>query len=403
MVREWEKLKVADVCRTMSGGTPSRQKPEYYEKGSIPWVKTGELNKKYITDTDEKLTKIAIQKSSAKIIPENTVLMAMYGATIGKTSILKVEAATNQACCAFIPNPDKLNAEFLYYSLIEMKEDIIKLGSGAAQPNISQQIIKEIQILIPPIDEQQKITEILSSIDEAIEKTEAIIKQTETVKKGLMQQLLTKGIGHTEFKETEIGKIPTSWVTMQIQDCSEILDSKRVPLSKKVREGKKGPYPYYGATGIVDTINEYIFDHDIVLIGEDGDHFKKYKDWSMTNLVRGKSWVNNHAHVLNAKEHLTINEWIFRYFEHRDLSPYLSIQGATRLKLTQQNLKQMLIALPPIEEQKRICAIINSVVAKLESEKKALVKYQSLKKGLMHVLLTGEIRVNTKQLDEVLV
>lgn len=309
----------------------------------------------------------------------------------------------NQHIFKVIPN-DNNNKQYLYQLLRHLTSDIEKKAhGGSGLVHVKKSDLENYEIYLPSFEEQQRIADILSSIDDVIEITKAIINQTETVKKGLMQQLLTKGIGHTEFKDTEIGKIPTSWVTMEIQDCCEILDSKRVPLSKEVREGKKGPYPYYGATGIVDTINDYIFDHDIVLIGEDGDHFKKYKDWSMTNLVRGKSWVNNHAHVLNAKEYLTINDWIFRYFEHRDLFPYLSIQGATRLKLTQQNLKKIPIALPPIEEQKKICEIINSVVVKLESERKALAKYQSLKKGLMNILLAGEIRVNTKQLDEVLV
>lgn len=144
----WIYKLVSSFVKTTSGGTPSRAKSEYYT-GSIPWVTTGELKRKLILNTKEKLTEEAVVKSSAKLLPPNTILMAMYGATIGRLSILGVEATCNQACCAFLPSED-YSRDFLFYYLDFIKADLIKMGSGAGQPNISQQLIKDISILLPP-------------------------------------------------------------------------------------------------------------------------------------------------------------------------------------------------------------------------------------------------------------
>ncbi|KAE9636232.1 restriction endonuclease subunit S [Defluviitalea raffinosedens] len=188
---EWEILRIKDVGDTISGGTPSRSHKEYYENGTIPWLKTGELNQKYIFDSEEKITEKAVLKSSAKLIPINSVLIAMYGATIGKVSISKRELTTNQACCAIICKEEILSYEYLYYILSFNKENLIELGAGGAQPNISQMIIKEYKIAVPSIKEQEKIATILSSVDEQIEQYELKKEKLQKLKKGLMQKLLT--------------------------------------------------------------------------------------------------------------------------------------------------------------------------------------------------------------------
>lgn len=187
---EWYVVAIKEVATTMSGGTPNRSNKSYYEDGTIPWVKTGELKNKYIGNVEEFITDEAIKNSSAKIIEENSVVLAMYGATIGQVSILSFPAATNQACCAVISS-DKIYYEYLYYYLKSKKDYLISLGAGGAQPNISQKIIQDIKIILPPIQEQYKMTEILSSVDEEIEGYKEEKAKYEELKKGLMQQLLT--------------------------------------------------------------------------------------------------------------------------------------------------------------------------------------------------------------------
>lgn len=146
---EWKKGEVSQFYRTSSGGTPSRKIPEFYT-GEINWVKTQELNNCFIFDTEEKITEEAISKSSAKLHPENSVLVAMYGATIGELGILAKPSTTNQACCALIANADTAHYTHAYLFLKENKTALIGMSKGAAQNNISQDIIKNMDMLMPP-------------------------------------------------------------------------------------------------------------------------------------------------------------------------------------------------------------------------------------------------------------
>jgi len=168
----WTKLK--HVAKWGSGGTPSRRILEYYT-GSIPWIKTGELKNNFIYDTEEKISEIAIVKSSAKLFPINTIVIAMYGATIGKVGIMGVASATNQACACAVANAT-LNYRYLFFYLLAQQETFIKLGRGGAQPNISQEIIKEHEIPIPPIAEQERIVKIIESLFKKLNASKELAK-----------------------------------------------------------------------------------------------------------------------------------------------------------------------------------------------------------------------------------
>lgn len=164
---KWEKVRLGDIFKVTSGGTPSKSKPEYYKNGSIQWIRTGDLKSKYITKASNLITEEALRNSSAKLFPIDTVLIAMYGATIGACSILAIEATTNQACAAFLPNK-KVDSSYLYYFLCSKKNELIKLSVGGAQPNISGTILKGISIPVPPLEVQKKITQALDTAAELI-------------------------------------------------------------------------------------------------------------------------------------------------------------------------------------------------------------------------------------------
>ena len=144
----WVKGVVADFYATASGGTPSRKNPDFYV-GDIPWVKTQELTGGFILSSDERITEEAIKFSSAKLFPRHTVLVAMYGATIGQIAMLSVPSTTNQACCAVIPAAPGTTFAHAYLFLSHHKADLIGLGQGAAQKNISQQVIKAVKMILP--------------------------------------------------------------------------------------------------------------------------------------------------------------------------------------------------------------------------------------------------------------
>jgi type I restriction enzyme S subunit len=224
----WNLVKLGEVCHTTSGGTPSRRELRYYN-GNIPWVKSGELDRGIITDTEEKITEEAIKNSSAKIFPKGTLLIALYGATIGKLAFLGIEAATNQAICGIYQN-ENISSHFLYNFLFFKKRQLIGQGIGGAQPNISQTILKDLDIPLPPLPTQHaivsKIEELFSDLDKGIENLRMAQQQLKTYRQSVLKwafekegstkivklkdvcEFITKGTTPSKEKLFQSGEIP---------------------------------------------------------------------------------------------------------------------------------------------------------------------------------------------------
>lgn len=157
-------VKIAEFCKTGSGGTPSRTNLEFYD-GDIPWIKSGELRETLITTASEFITELAVKNSSAKIVPKGAILLAMYGATVGRMAILEIDAATNQAVCNIVPDEKTAFPKYVYYALLNKVPYFLKNAIGGAQPNISQGMIKDTEITLPPLPEQKRIAAILDKAD----------------------------------------------------------------------------------------------------------------------------------------------------------------------------------------------------------------------------------------------
>jgi len=167
--------KLSDFCKTSSGGTPSRSTPEFFENGNIPWIKSGELKNRYLTEVEEKITQLAVNSSSAKIVPKGALLIAMYGATVGEVSQLLFDATTNQAVCSIIPDDSLCDVNYLYRYLQAQKDNLLNLRVGGGQPNISQGIIKDLIVPLPPLEEQRRIASILDKADDIRQKRQQAI------------------------------------------------------------------------------------------------------------------------------------------------------------------------------------------------------------------------------------
>jgi len=194
----------------------------------------------------------------------------------------------------------------------------------------------------------------------------------------------------SEFKETEVGSIPKEWKMVKLGEIIEVHDSKRVPLSEMERNKRRGYYPYCGANGIIDYIDDYIFNGEFILVAEDGGDYNKFKNTAY--LMNGKFWVNNHAHILSAISSITFNLFLLYSINFLDINPY--VVGSTRKKLNQEKLKKIKLFLPPLLEQKKIAEILSTVDEAIEDVNESLVMTEKLKKELMQELLTEGIGHN---------
>ena len=185
--------------------------------------------------------------------------------------------------------------------------------------------------------------------------------------------------------------IPSDWEVKPVGLAFNICNNLRLPISEEERSKIKGVYPYYGPTKIQDYINEYRVDGKYALIGEDGDHFLKWKELSMTLLVEGKFNVNNHAHIVQGERNLT--EWFFYYFNQRELTPHLTRQGAGRYKLTKESLSKILCPLPPLPEQRAIAHLLSVWDEAINQNNQLIAQKELRKKWLMQNLLTGKKRL----------
>lgn len=204
----WKKEPLGKICKTTSGGTPSRKNQSYYQNGTIPWVKSGELENNIITTSEEFITEEGLLNSSAKIFPAGTLLIALYGATIGKLAFLGIDAATNQAVCGIFQN-ENVSLKYLYYYLLFQRPNLIKQGVGGAQPNISQTILKKLEISYPDsITEQQRIVarieELFSELDKAVGTLKTIKEQLDVYRQAVLVDIFSQEHPLRQLKEISV-------------------------------------------------------------------------------------------------------------------------------------------------------------------------------------------------------
>ncbi|MFN9676468.1 MAG: restriction endonuclease subunit S [Betaproteobacteria bacterium] len=232
------------ICvRVTSGGTPSRRGPAYYAGGTWPWVKTQELQDKWIDDTEEHITEEAVASSSAKVLPAHTVLVAMYGATVGQLGILRRPMTCNQACSALIVNPAEADYRFLYFQLLQVRSQLKSLATGAAQQNLSGVLIKSLRLPFPPVEEQRAIAHILGTLDDKIELNRRMSETLEAMARALFKSWfvdfdpvrakaegrdpgLPKPIADLfpgRLVDSELGEIPAGWGVRPIGDLAEVV------------------------------------------------------------------------------------------------------------------------------------------------------------------------------------
>lgn len=391
--KEWESTPLENILyRPLAYGV---LKPGDNTQGGVPVVRIQDIRNNQLNFNGlYKISQNLHQEFKRTKLNAGDLIISLVG-TIGKVFVVpeKLQDANVTRAFGVIGVNNEVSSQFVtqWLNSDTSQQWIQDQSQGNAQKVLNLGALKQFLIYLPPLPEQQKIATILSSVDNVIEKTRAQIDKLKDLKTGMMQELLTKGIGHTEFKDSPVGRIPVGWSVKCLPDVSVNHDSKRVPIKSVDRANIEGSYRYYGASGVIDYVNDYIFDGTYILLGEDGENVLS-RNLPLAFIVSGKFWVNNHAHVLTAKPNMDIN-FLCEYLESIDYTNIAS--GSAQPKITQGSLNSILVPIPPIDEQRTICSVLKSIDKRVEFAAKKLGCMHLNKKALMQDLLTGKVRVNT--------
>lgn len=402
MVRQYRTI--SSFAQTSSGGTPSRDCAAYFV-GDIPWVTSSELNDSYIEDTREHISELAICNSAAKVFPPNTLLMAMYGATIGKLGILSKSAATNQACCAIFPD-SSVDTRYLFYCLLSMREKIIDMGCGAGQPNISQDVIKAIEIPICSLAEQKNIAEVLDNLDALIHTLEEGVNKKIAIKHGVMQNLLTgkkRLPGFSDKWETFVfgdlfDFIPNNAFTRaQMSDNGKVKNIHYGDILTKYGayvDGNSNAIPYISREVDLSRFADrcYLQSGDIII----ADTAEDEAVGKALEVVNVNCPILAGQHTLMCRPKIKFADKFLGYYlnaacYHDQLLPY--IVGTKVSSVSKASVAQTKLVVPEYAEQQAIAEILSNMDSEIDALEHKLAKYRQVKQGMMQQLLTGKIRL----------
>ena len=390
---DWEVKKFNKFSKFYSGGTPLTSKSEYYG-GEIPFIKSGEI---YYDRTEQFLTQEGLNNSSAKLVYRGDLLYALYGANSGEVAISQLEGAINQAILCIQQNKDEAETIYLYNYLKLEKSNIINKFLQGGQGNLSADIIKNLQIPLPPLPEQKKIADCLSTWDVAIEKQSALINALTERKKALMQQLLTGKKRLPGFSE--------EWKEVKLGDLFE-------KINRKNEEGNTNVVTISAQRGFVkqtdffnkSVASETLDNYSLIYHGEfcyNKSYSNGYPLGATKRLIAFEKAVVTTLYIcFKIKDQKKSNGSFFeQFFEANSLDRSLikiAQEGGRAHGLLNVSLSDFFnikIKLPPIEEQTAIAEILAAADRELQLQKEKLAQLQAQKKGLMQVLLTGKKRL----------
>jgi Restriction endonuclease S subunits len=384
MKKGWQTKKLGELCEIELGKTPARANSAFWdekrETGNV-WLSIADLLKaedNIVVDSKEYVT----DKGAAicKLVPKGTLLVS-FKLTLGRLAFAGRDLFTNEAIAALsIFNERELSKEFLFYFLhffdwVKAAENDVKLKGMT----LNKAKLKEMPVHFPLLPEQQRIVGILDEAFDGIATAKANAEKNLHNARALFESHL-----NSVFIQRGEG-----WVEKTLDQISENLDSKRVPITKNIRS--IGSVPYYGASGIVDYVKDYLFDENLLCVSEDGANLLA-RTYPIAFSISGKTWVNNHAHVLRFKN-IVSQKFVELYLNSIKLDDFVS--GMAQPKLNQAMLNKIPIPFPPHTEQKSIVAKLDALSAetkKLESiYQQKLAALEALKKTLLNQAFTGAL------------
>jgi type I restriction enzyme S subunit len=404
---DWEVVRIGDerLCEIIMGQSPPSS--TYNEKNEgLPFLQGNiEFGRIHPSPT-------VYCSAPIKIAQKEDILISVR-APVGEVNVSPSKLCIGRGLAAIRCKSDKMEKWFLFYLLKHKNRKFESISSGSTFKAIRKDDLEKFELILPPLPEQKAIAQVLSTVDDAIQKVDEIISKTEHLKKGLMQKLLTKGIGHKEFKDTEIGRIPKEWEVVKFDE--RLVDFKNGINFTKEQKGDKGILTIdvlnmYGNSIFPDFENLYRVDMNL---SEDSDYLLKKGDilFVRSSLKReGAAW----ATLFNGyNEKVTFCGFIIRarlrksdvlpefltYFLRSDFARKRLIASSGQVAITnisQDALKMLRIPLPSVVEQQKIASILSTVDRKLELQRKRKEKLERIKRGFMNDLLTGRKRVKVQ-------
>ena len=379
-------VRLGDICEIQSGGTPARSKRDYWENGTIPWVKISDIKGKHLENTEEFITDEGLKNSSAKVFPKGTILYTIF-ATLGETCILDIDAATNQAIAGITIKCDGVYREYLYYYLSSLKSEVNQMGRGVAQNNINMSILRNLPIQLPPLDEQHRIAATLDKVTDLISKRRQQLDKLDELVKARFVEMF----GDPESNDK-------NWPVLPMSNICSVGSSKRIYQSEQSSSG----VPFWRISDLNNLITTGTVTSELYIPEE---RYKKLKSQGQVPapgdiLITSRGTLGQ-CYIVKVNDKFYFQDgmisWLSGYVD--GVTPlYISYlfmmpgfrkqidsmqAGSTVAYLSIAMIKKLKVMLPDIESQQQFASFVGKTEKAKTTISRSLEKLETLKKALM--------------------
>ena len=374
---DWEQRKFSELVTIERGGSP-RPIDKFITKdeNGLNWVKIGDAPEQgnYITQTAEKIKPEGLSKTR-EVHPGDLILSNSM--SFGRPYIMAIDGCIHDGWLAIRDTQKNFDLKFLCILLgtDNMLSQYKAMAAGSIVNNLNKELVGGTTVSYPALDEQIKLGDYFAKLDDLITLHQRECERLQIVKKSMLENMFPKN--GERVPKIRFSGFTDGWEQRKLGDIVEFLDTLRKPLTENKRT--KGPYPYYGASGVVDHVADYLFNEELILLSEDGANITD-RNYPVCFLASGKYWVNNHAHVLRAKPKMD-NNFICMSLERKDYSNYNT--GMAMPKLNQDTCRRIPVDCPSYEEQKKIGDYFRSLDNLITLHQSKLEKLRLIKKSML--------------------
>ena len=410
MANVFQEIPIEQLCsRVTTGATPLRSRSDFYEGGTTDWYKTGELKDWYLEPAEERITKKALEETSVKLFPANTVLMAMYGdgRTITSLGMLRAPATTNQACSAMLVDEEKCDTRYFFYALKGRRHLLLKVASGGAQRNLSGKLIKEFKLPVPPLPVQRRIAGILSAYDELMENSQRRIWLLEAMARALYREWFVhfRFPGHEKHPRivSPLGDIPQGWEVKKLGDLTAYLNRGLSPAygdngdsmvinQKCIRDQRLNLEPARRQTKPV-TPDKRVRFGDVLInstgVGTLGRVAQVYQDL-------GECTVDTHVTIARPNPETDLDFFGCTLLSHQETFDRLGIGATGQTELSRTSIANVDLVVPPTRIQRRFGEFVRPMRAAAMTHANQIQNLRRTRDLLLPRLLSGKVEPKTQ-------